>query len=585
MHNKVVRSFAEPLGLLGVGAFLIQISRRHEAPATQLMVAAAEHSVPVVQQWQFIYGVLFILLALGSYVMSRSGRSLTAELLQQAHLEIGRLQEGVHACRMKREASRWWLASALLIGIALRLYFIRQPMRYDESVTFMSFVKGGLSDLFNYLQPNNNVLYTILEKLSIMCFGSSPAAIRLPALLFGVLIIPLTYGLCRKLDRQSTGIFAAMGVAISPFLVLYSTNGRGYTLLALLTLLIPYITLEDDGTISGRRWLLPALLAALGMFAIPSMLYALIGLCLWFACLMLLQGRSWKKVLLFLGPCAGAAAFLTLLFYTPVAIVSGGLDALTSNRFVQPLPLAAFDAAIVPHVVGTVRDFSRSIPPAATALTALLAIFGLHAAFRRRDHALLLLLPCLLLGAGALFLLKRSIPFSRTWIYLIPFFLITTDAGLSRLCRRLRPLWRNATTSAITACTVLFAANLAAQDAIAAYPDTGRQADAAAAAQFLGAMLSLRDVVCAQLPADSIVAYYLWRDVSPQDFLSRPDGSSRLFFVRPEVLPQDGSRELKGAKVLFQLPDISLYEWTAPDQTPDFMTRSTCWSPARAAGL
>lgn len=584
MQTTAGRKFAEPLILFAGGAFLLQISRRHSLAASSLASteAIARHAAAA-HQLLFIYGALLLMLALGSYLLSRSGNSLTAELSRQLRPGNGGKPEQVTQSRAVSDYDRWWLGIAMLIAIALRAFIADQPMRYDESFTFLYFVKNGYGDLFYYPLPNNHILYTLLEKLSVLAVGSNPIGIRLPALLAGVALIPLAYRLCRKLDRQSSGIFASIGVAVMPFLVLYSTNGRGYSLLALLAVSIPYVMLEDDGRINGRRWLLPALLSALGMLVMPSMLYAVAGICAWSACVLVMQTSSWKKALDFLAPYAGTTAILTLLFYTPVALRSNGWDSLTSNRFVQPLPAAAFESGIGPHLLDTVQDFSRNIPSPVTFLVMIFGALGLLTAFRSRNHALLLLLPGLLFGAAVLFIAKRSIPFSRTWIYLIPFLLVVADAGFSSCCGRLTPLFRNMVIGAIAMPAALFAFEISAQNVVEAYPDTGRATGASEVSRFLGTLLSRGDAICAKLPADSIIAYYLWRDVTPQDLLSRAT-ADRLFLIRPEVEAQGIDEGIKGATRLFKSSETALYQWTALDEAPEFIRQYHCWSPASAAG-
>jgi hypothetical protein len=584
MQAIAKRKFAEPLILLGGGALLLQISRRHSMPAADLASAEAivRHTA-VAHQLLFVYGSLLFMLAFGSYLLSRSGNSLIAELVRQFRPVSEGLPEKMNQRRAVGDSGWRWLGIALGIAIALRACFADQPMRYDESFTFLYFVKSGYGDLFYYPLPNNHILYTLLEKLSVLAMGSSPVGIRLPALLAGVALIPLTYRLCRKLNHQSIGIFASIGVAVMPFLVLYSTNGRGYSLLALLAVAVPCVMLEDDGRISERQWLLPALLSALGMLVMPSMLYAVAGICVWSTCVLLIQTMSWKKALGFLGPYVATTAILTLLFYTPVAIRSDGWDSLTSNRFVQPLPMTAFESGIGPHLLGTLQDFSRDIPAFVTILVMILGALGLHAAFRSRNHALLLLLPGLLVGAGVLFIVKRSIPFSRTWIYLIPFILVVADAGFSFCCGRLTPLIRNMAIAAIAALAALFAFEIAAQNVVTAYPDTGRATGASEVSRFLGPMLSRDDAVCAKLPADSIMAYYLWKDVTPQELLSRT-ATDRLFLIRPEAEARGIDEGIEGATRLFKSSETALYQWTALDQEPKFIRQYNCWSPAAAAG-
>jgi hypothetical protein len=57
------------------------------------------------------------------------------------------------------------LMLTIIMGAYVRLYFIDQPMRVDESATFIDYVNKGWSEVWHYKQPNNHVLHTILVKI------------------------------------------------------------------------------------------------------------------------------------------------------------------------------------------------------------------------------------------------------------------------------------------------------------------------------------------------------------------------------------------------------------------------------------
>ncbi len=137
--------------------------------------------------------------------------------------------------------------------------------------------------------------------------------------------------------------------------------------------------------------------------------------------------------------------------------------------------------------------------------------------------------------------------------------------------------------SAIAALAALYAFRLISQNAVAAYPDTGRSIGARETASFLGPMLTMSDTICAKLPTDSVIAYYLWRDVAPRDLQSRPS-SNRLFIVRAESGPQGTDSSIEGAVHLFSSSETALYEWTAQTEPPEAIRRYTCWPSAGLAG-
>ena len=112
-------------------------------------------------------------------------------------------------------------------------------MRYDESVTFVHYAsRPWYIALTNYTAPNNHVFHSLLVHASTWIFGGAPWAIRLPALIAGILLVPASYVAARALVREARGALAASLVAGSSMLVEYSTNARGYTILALVFVLL-----------------------------------------------------------------------------------------------------------------------------------------------------------------------------------------------------------------------------------------------------------------------------------------------------------------------------------------------------------
>lgn len=148
---------------------------------------------------------------------------------------------------------RWfWLIIILLLATVVRVAFLNQPMRGDEAYTFLQFVNGGFTDLFNYPAPNNHVLNTLLFKAVVSVFGASPATIRLPVLLAGLIGIVVIYQLAKDFSgRDESGFLAALMFATLPYFILYSTNARGYTLLVLLSMILIQLCLRLVNNFSG----------------------------------------------------------------------------------------------------------------------------------------------------------------------------------------------------------------------------------------------------------------------------------------------------------------------------------------------
>ncbi len=116
------------------------------------------------------------------------------------------------------------------VGLALRIAALDAPMRYDESYTFNY---HGLRDVLNivsdYTTPNNHIFQSVLVHFSYQWFGASPIALRLPALLAGLLLVPASFWLLRRLFDDGIALISAGLVALSAPLISYSANARGYT--------------------------------------------------------------------------------------------------------------------------------------------------------------------------------------------------------------------------------------------------------------------------------------------------------------------------------------------------------------------
>lgn len=577
----------ESLAFLFAGMLCIELSREKSSAAA--LTSVLHPSAAVLHQLLFLYGILLLVLSLASYIVGRGGRSLTGLIAADCAAAIRRPEEAGRRPQSPRRSELLWLAGALCIGAIVRGYFLRQPMRYDESYSFVNFVYSSYHDLFLYPTPNNHVLNSIMEKLSCWLIGPTPVGIRLPAFLCGVGLIPLSFALCRKLAPGSSGILAAYGVAMSPYLILFADSGRGYSMLLLVLLQILHVSLDEAGTGVTGRWALPALLSALGMLIVPSAAYGLAGFCLWITAAFALQaGSLFKAVTAFLIPYGALTAMLTLVVYTPTIWVTGGIGAVTANGDFVRLPAHQFAVGILPHLVETIHDFARDVPLFATVLLIALALAGTYAGIRERNRALALLLPAFLLAALLLFVLKKSIPPPRVWAYMIPLWLICADAGYAFLSRSLPRVFWTAAPAVISLAAIGLVWRLMAHNAILAYPDTGVFPAAAAIAGYLSPVVSQGDVLCAEVPAGAELAYYLWRDVTPEQFRARP-GGNRKFFVHPGSPLPEASWDGANVTILLRSAGFVLYDWTElgarHDWTdfagrPEVLHRATCYSPA-----
>jgi hypothetical protein len=513
------------------------------------------------------YAGLLLVSAMLSFYYARRGLSFTGLLAAQCRAALGMLRETASfvAQRSTERSELVLLLLVTLLGLGLRAFFMNQPMRMDESYTFLYYLNRG-ADPFHYTIPNNHVLHTLLAWLSVVIGGMSPVAIRFPAFLAGVLCIPLMFWVGKAFNKQA-GLLAAAGMAVLPYMVLYSTAARGYSLLVLLTLcllLVGKYYLERPA-FAGCSLL--ALVSALGLLTMPSMLFALAGFSLWLSLSLFLQGRSPVAVVRdFLLPYGLPTALFTVIFYTPTVISSNGAGAIFSNQFVDPRSWEDFSKHLLPHLRQTLSDFSRDVPQLLEYGGLLLALAGLFAILRRRDWPAALLLPTIVLGGLAVFLARHAIPFARTWIYLIPFALLFADLGYSYLLERLRPNLRAVFGMLVFTAAAVFAGFLASSGAVARYPDTGVFPEAATVAGYLKPLMSGDEFIVVRDTANYPVFYYLcYADAPPQRADIDP-ATARRYFITQQGWHALGDLTDEPATPVFAFDAATVYKSTGGER-------------------
>lgn len=460
-----------------------------------------------------------------------------------------------------------WLIFVMSTGIAIRGYFLAQPMRYDEAFTFLSFVNRDFLYLFFYPLPNNHVLHTILVKISTLMFGAHPAIIRLPAFVAGIGLIPLVFCFCRKM--QLSGFFASLAVSIFPYLVSYSTNARGYSLLVLLTVILAVLGAETIKQPSAVITILFSFIASLGMLTMPSMLFPIAGMFCWIVCLLLLRGGNVRSILFrFAVPCSVLTLILTILFYTPVIVVSNGIKSIVANRFVQSQQLDEFFNQLYSHFYETLKHFFGDIPRVIVFSCVMLVIIGIYASVKKQNWPLLLILPSLIFSSAILFFIQHRIPFPRTWIFFIPFILVLADSGFTYILEKVSPGMGSIVKVTTFIMGILVAASLiskdADRDAITNYPDAGYFQEAPIAAKYLKPIMTNNDTIYVRNPANWPMYFCLWYYGVPYKVARRNAENKsvlgREFFVVKKNNYTIDEMTDKSVVKLFNFENLAIYQ-------------------------
>ena len=236
------------------------------------------------------------------------------------------------ANRPEPDAAAPWaaLAALTLLAAVCRAVGLNSQLWYDEILTLLGYVRMPLGEILTtYNSQNQHMLYSVLARISIVAFGDTAWALRLPAAVMGVACIPALYAFARQAAMRREALLACALLAVSYHHVWFSQNARGYTGLMLATLLAGYHFMRGAREAAWHHWLAFGFWATFGMYVHLSMGFIVAGMglvWLWLAsrCFLHRQENSGdaqtRTVTTLMQPLAGFAlsGILTLLLYLPV---------------------------------------------------------------------------------------------------------------------------------------------------------------------------------------------------------------------------------------------------------------------------
>ncbi|MEH3053464.1 MAG: hypothetical protein PGN13_05555 [Patulibacter minatonensis] len=329
----------------------------------------------------------------------------------------------------------WALAAITLVGALVRIRVAAtEPPHFDESYTALHYVQGSLGELLTtYDEPNNHILGSLLAWLSTGVLGGGPFALRLPALLAGIALVPAIGLLAwRMAPARGTvsGLVAATFVAGAPPLIVYSANARGYSVVLLLLVAQLALTLRlgaPVGSGEGSRhpralwaWAGWVACGALAIWTVPTALLGIGIPVVWLAALRWRSARSLVPVAL----AVVATAAACVLLYAPV-LGDRGFDV---DRFVA--------APLKDLATTTAHAWAAGLAAPLLAAALLLALAG--AARRPRLGTGAPLTLGLLAVPLAIAVLGRMPPYSRTYLFLFVPLALLAGLGAARLAPALR---------------------------------------------------------------------------------------------------------------------------------------------------
>lgn len=418
------------------------------------------------------------------------------------------LKDGIrHLVQRTSTNHKRFVLAVMILGTVLRLLRMNGAVTYDEALTYVNYAGNSLGFLFSdYTYTSNHILYAALARLSMLVFGVHPWTLRLPALLAGLLVMPLGYAFVRNVFNRHIAVIYLCLLAVSGPMVEYSAMARGYSLVWLFTLcalLAARHCIKTDNMVSA---LLIALFCGLGMWASPSMIYPAIMVYAWtvFRIMVSYQSTVRQRLLKVLG--SGIVALLLVaLVYAPVIYVHS-LDQLLHHPSLVDHTWA--------HLSETHQDRAFDLWAYFTATTSTAIAFAGVVAVGYAAYASLkyrFLIFGMVLGIIPVVLVQRDVAPPAVWIFTLLIFHLGTAIGLFFLLKVVRdkmvPNFSKGKRSLVASLVVLlifgWAGLRGSPDPVERFPD------ARTAADWLADHVQEGDRICAQTPWDVPVGFYL----------------------------------------------------------------------------
>ena len=203
-----------------------------------------------------------------------------------------------------RSTVLWVVAGLTALGVAIRFSTLGlQSYHHDEVITAARVIPGSFGHMLHEVRTSesNPPLYYVLAWGWAKVFGVGEVGLRSFSALFGAATIPIAYLIGRELSGRRAGFITAALVAVSPMLIWYSQEARGYALLVFFAALSLLFFARALRTRESRDLVLWALTSAL---ALCSHYFAFFAVSVEAAWLLIAFRSSWRRVV---PPVAGVA--------------------------------------------------------------------------------------------------------------------------------------------------------------------------------------------------------------------------------------------------------------------------------------
>jgi hypothetical protein len=478
-----------------------------------------------------------------------------------------------------------------VLGAVLRAFLTNLPMSHDESYTYVVFATKDVGTIIrDYHLPNNHVFHSILVHYSTQVFGGQPWAVRLPAILSVLGLVPVSYLTGRHYFNRNTGLIVAAAAALLPDFITTSLNARGYPVVAFLLMALWLLAIYLKGNNNLFAWIVFIITATLGFFTLPMMLYGFGMVLGWLFVSWLLSDISpeyprWAflRSLILAGL---AVVVLTVLLYAPI-LLHNGAEKLIAPPIVQQLKvhnLNLLSEDLFARVGAAWKTWHTGFGAWWRYITLVGAAWTLLR-FRKTSQHTVSAFGLGILWILALLVIQMIVGWARIWFFLAPIYFMYAFAGildlLDRLVNRLsRP--SAAWLSSGVIILVLLAGNLNwwVRDSGLSELLAGNKSDTQVAAEFIQQNGQETDLIVVASPDDAVLWYYCSNLGIPTrqfnlnskiDFThaylvvntKRGQTVSTLVASKSLVVPQESSIDL-----VFQTESLEIYYTPITNRVP-----------------
>ena len=248
------------------------------------------------------------------------------------------------------------LGGMTIVGLALRIPMMGDSPFGDELST--NFVVNGFGvdsvlGLVGSDQETTPPLFFALTWL-VKGLGDPAAGLRWISLLAGLAAIPLTYVLGARTVGTTAGLAGAAVMALSPFMIFYSTEARAYALVTLFVLLAAVVLLKALEKGGWPWWGAYAACVAAAAYTHYTAVFTLLALFAWAA---LAHPESRRELLL-----ATAGAALLYLPWLGEFLEDGGEPTSQIIEVLHPLTWKAAQSDLIHWSVGHPQDAASAVP-------------------------------------------------------------------------------------------------------------------------------------------------------------------------------------------------------------------------------